>query len=121
MSYRVFAQFGRTFVGLFTGALKPKQLGGHVGIIQVIHYGWSVGVQEALYWLGLISLNLGVLNLLPLPVLDGGHICFSLYEVITKKHVNHKVVERIIIPFFILIVIFFIYMMYSDISRLFGK
>ena len=121
MTYRVFEQIGRTFVGLFTGALKPKQLSGPVGIIQVIHYGWSVGVQEALYWLGLISLNLGVLNLLPLPVLDGGHICFSLYEVITKKHVNHKVVERIIIPFFILIVIFFIYMMYSDISRLFGK
>ena len=121
MTHRVFEQIGRTFVGLFTGALKPKQLSGPVGIIQVIHYGWTVGVKEALYWLGLISLNLGVLNLLPLPVLDGGHICFSLYEVFTKKHVNHKVVERIIIPFFILIVVFFIYMMYSDISRLFGK
>ena len=92
---------------------------GPVGIIQVIHYGWTVGVKEALYWLGLISLNLGVLNLLPLPVLDGGHICFSLYEIFTKKRVNHKIVERIIIPFFILIVVFFIYMMYSDLSKLF--
>lgn len=121
MTHRVFEQIGRTFIGLFTGALKPKQLSGPVGIIQVIHYGWTVGVKEALFWLGLISLNLGVLNLLPLPVLDGGHICFSLYEVITKKHVNHKVVERIIIPFFILIVIFFIYMMYTDLSRLFSR
>ncbi len=118
MSYRVFEQMGRTLIGLFSGSLSPKQLSGPVGIIQVIHYGWTVGFKEALYWLGLISLNLGVLNLLPLPVLDGGHICFSLYEVITKKKVNHKVVEKIIIPFFILIVIFFIYMMYSDISRL---
>ncbi len=116
---RVFDQMGRTLLGLFSGALSPRELSGPVGIIQVIHYGWSVGFKEALYWLGLISLNLGVLNLLPLPVLDGGHICFSLYEVITKRRVNHKVVERIIIPFFILIVLFFVYMMYSDLSRLF--
>ncbi|OGN63833.1 MAG: hypothetical protein A3E26_01050 [Chlamydiae bacterium RIFCSPHIGHO2_12_FULL_49_32] len=119
MTYQVFAQVGRTLVGLFTGALHPKHLAGPVGIVQAIHYGWSVGIQEALYWLGLISLNLGLLNFLPLPVLDGGHICFSLYEIITKKRVDPKIIEKIIIPFFILIVLFFIYMVYSDLSKLF--
>ena len=47
---------------------------GPVGIVQVMQHSWSIGFKEAIFWLGMISLNLGVLNLLPIPVLDGGHI-----------------------------------------------
>lgn len=120
LSYQVFTEIGRTLYGLVSGAIKPKRLAGPVGIVQIIHHGWTVGVKEALYWLGLISLNLGILNLLPLPVLDGGHICFSLYEVVTKRKVNHKVVERIIIPFVILLFGLFLYLVYNDLSRIFS-
>jgi regulator of sigma E protease len=118
MTYQVFGEISRTLYGLVSGSIQAKRLAGPVGIIQIIHYGWTMGLKDALYWLGLISLNLGILNLLPLPVLDGGHICFSLYEIITKKRVNHKVVESIIIPFVILLFGLFIYLIYNDLSRL---
>ncbi len=120
-----FTQFGnvcdeirKTFGALFTGYLSPKWLAGPVGIVQVMQKNWSEGFKEALFWMGVISLNLGLLNLLPVPVLDGGHICFSLWEAITKKPIPSKVMERMIIPFVVLLVIFFIYVTYHDIMRL---
>jgi len=108
----------QTLYALLTGYLSPKVLSGPVGMIQVIHYGWSVGVKEALFWLGMISLNLGLLNLLPIPILDGGHICFSIWEMITKKPLKAKTMERMIIPFYILFIMLFVYLTYNDIARI---
>jgi regulator of sigma E protease len=81
--------------------------------------GLGIGFKEALYWMGLISLNLGIINLLPIPVLDGGHICFSLWEVITRKRIPAKALEKIVFPFVILMIAFFIYVTFQDIIRLF--
>ena len=108
----------RTFGGLFTGKLNPKWLSGPVGITHVIHQSLQIGLSEALYWLGVISLSLGIFNLLPLPVLDGGHIVFALYEWITKKRVSRKVMERMILPFVILLIAFAIFVTFNDVSRL---
>lgn len=108
----------RTLFALFTGYLSPKNLSGPVGMVQVIHYGWSLGVKEALFWLGMISLNLGILNLLPIPILDGGHICFAILESFTKKPLKSKTMERLILPFVILFIILFIYLTYHDIARI---
>jgi regulator of sigma E protease len=116
----VFDQTWRTLAGLFTGYLNPKWMSGPVGIVQVIHHGWMVGVKEALFWMAVISLNLGILNLLPIPILDGGHICFSVVESITKKPIKAKTMERLIIPFVVILVGFFIYLTYNDIVRLIG-
>ena len=117
----VFQETGRTLISLFSGTLSPKWMSGPVGIVEVIRRGWLDGVQEALFWLGLISLNLGILNLLPIPVLDGGHVCFSLVEMVTKKPIKAKTMERLIIPFIVLLIIFFVYITYNDLIRLFGK
>ena len=108
-----------TFSSLLTGNLNPKWLSGPVGIIQVVHYSWSVGVKEAMFWLAFISLNLGIVNLLPIPVLDGGHICFSVFEMITRKPLKAKTMERLIIPFVVLLIGAFIFITYHDLSRLF--
>ncbi|HSW87296.1 MAG TPA: site-2 protease family protein [Rhabdochlamydiaceae bacterium] len=116
----VFNQTWRTISNLFTGHLNPKWMSGPVGIVQVIHYGWMTGAKEALFWMAVISLNLGILNLFPIPVLDGGHICFSLFESITKKRLKAKTMERMIIPFVVIMVGFFIYLTYNDIVRLLG-
>jgi len=59
------------------------------------------------------------LNLLPLPVLDGGTICFSLYELITGKKIKAKTMEKLIIPFALLLIGFFIFLTYHDVARLF--
>lgn len=110
-----------TLKSLFSGAANPKYVAGPVGIVQIVHHSWMLGVKEALFWMALISLNLGVINLLPLPVLDGGHILFSIIEAITKRPLRSRTMERLIIPFVILIIGFFIFVTYHDITRLFSK
>lgn len=115
----VFKETWATLKALISGHLSPKWLSGPVGIVQVIHHGWAIGVTEALFWIGAISLNLGFLNLLPIPVLDGGYIVLSLWEMITKRKVKAKTIERLIIPFVILLVGLLIFLTFQDITRLF--
>jgi regulator of sigma E protease len=111
----------RTLAGLFSGTLNPKYMSGPVGIVHVVHQSWMVGVKEALFWMAIISLNLGIVNLLPIPVLDGGHIMFSLLEAVTKRRLRSKTMERLIIPFVGLLIAFFFYVTYQDIARLLSK
>jgi len=115
----VFVDTWRTMTSLFSGHLNPKWLSGPVGIVQVMQKSWSVGVKEALFWLAAISINLAMLNLLPIPVLDGGHIIFSLFELISRKRLNPKILERLILPFAVLLIGFIIFVTYYDITRLF--
>lgn len=117
----VVSEIGRTLSALLTGTLNPKWMSGPVGIIQMVHDNSMLGFKEGLYWLGLISLNLGILNLLPIPVLDGGTIVFSLYEMITRRRISPKVMEKLVIPFALLLVAFFIFLTYNDLMRLFSR
>lgn len=110
-----------TLSNLFTGGLNPKYLSGPVGIVHVVHQSWHLGIKEALFWMAAVSLNLGIVNLLPIPVLDGGHIMFSLYEAITKKRLSSKAMERMIFPFIVCLIGLFIYITFQDITRLFSK
>ncbi len=110
----------RTLSSLFTGSLSPKWLSGPVGMFKIMHDGWSVGPKEVLFWMGLISLNLGIFNLLPLPILDGGRICLSIWEWVTKKRISEKTMEFILLPFFVLLIAVFLYTTYHDIVRLVG-
>ena len=113
-----FQEMSKTIVALITGILTPKALAGPVGIVEMMHTSWAEGSKEALFWLGMISLNLGVLNLLPIPVLDGGHICFSVWEWVTKKPIKAKTMQRLVIPFVLFLVTLFIYLTYQDLSRI---
>ncbi|WP_042280850.1 site-2 protease family protein [Candidatus Protochlamydia sp. R18] len=115
---KVFEEIWHTLKALFTGSLNPKWMSGPIGIVQVVHDHSMVSWKEAVFWLGAISLNLGFLNLLPLPVLDGGTICFALYELITGRRLKSKTIEKLIIPFAILLIGFFIFLTYHDLSRL---
>ena len=115
----VFDEIHRTITALISGYLSPKYMLGPVGIVGAMQQGWGFGVKEALFLIGMISMNLGFVNLLPIPVLDGGHICFALYEAITKKRIKAKTMEKLIIPFIVLIIFFFLYVTYNDVSRIF--
>lgn len=108
-----------TLAALVSGTFNPKWMSGPVGIVQMVHDTSMSSLREALYWLGVISLNLGVLNLLPIPVLDGGTILMSLFEIITRKKVNPKTMEKVILPFAVLLIGFFIFLTYNDLMRLF--
>ncbi len=111
---------GRTLSGLVSGSFSPKYMSGPVGIVRVMELSWQEGFEDALYWMALISLNLGLFNLLPIPVLDGGHILFSLWEMAVKKPIQPKTMERLIFPFIGLLIAFFLFVTFHDISRLFG-
>ncbi|MDF2549654.1 MAG: hypothetical protein K0S07_721 [Chlamydiales bacterium] len=106
---------------LFSGALSPKWLAGPVGIVQTIQNRWEVSWLEGLFWLGNISLNLGVLNLLPLPVLDGGKILIFAFEWVTGRPIKPKTLERLLLPCAVLLVGFFVFITYHDLLRLFNR
>ncbi len=109
-----------TLQALLSGSLSPKYITGPVGIVHVVHSQSMVSFKEALFWIGAISLNLGILNLLPIPILDGGTILLSFFEMVTKKRVKPKTLEKVVVFFAILLVTFFVFLTYNDIIRVFG-
>ncbi len=80
-----------TLRSLCTGRLSIKELHGPLGIASAAFYVASEGIVPLLLFLGFLSVNLAVLNFLPIPVLDGGHMVFLLWESITRKKPNEKV------------------------------
>ena len=114
----VVEQTWKTLSSLLTGFISPKALSGPIGMVQALQSSWSHGIKDAVFWLGFISLNLAFLNLLPIPVLDGGHIVFATIEQIRKKPLKSNTMEKLILPFVILLVILFVYLTYHDIVNL---
>lgn len=116
----IFSELWQTLLALFSGALSIKWLSGPVGIVNVVQSSWAIGIQEVLYWLGVISLNLGFLNLLPIPILDGGTIVLSFFEMVSGRRLHPKTLEKLIIPFALLLIGFFVFLTFYDVIRLFG-
>jgi regulator of sigma E protease len=114
----IVSEIKRTLYSLVTGTLNPKWMSGPIGVIQVVQKGATAGLNESLYWMGFISLNLGIINLLPIPVLDGGMILLSLFELLSGKKIKPKTLELLIIPFAILLLFFFIFLTYNDLTRI---
>jgi regulator of sigma E protease len=118
LSLNIVKETFRTLSSLFVGDLSPKWLSGPVGIVQVMHHSWSLGILEGIFWLGTISLSLGILNLFPIPVLDGGYIILAIIEMITKRPLKARTLERLIFPFIVFVILIFIFLTYHDLSRL---
>lgn len=118
--FSVSADIWRTLKSLVGGSLNPKWMSGPVGIVNMFQEQTRTSLMDGLYLLGVISLNLGILNLLPIPMLDGGTILFSFFEMVTKKRIKPQTMEKLILPFAILLIIFFIFLTYNDIVRVFG-
>lgn len=78
---------------LFTGDVSVKSLSGPVSIAQGAGASASYGLVYFLSFLALISVNLGIINLFPLPMLDGGHLMYYLVEMVTGKPVSEEVQE----------------------------
>lgn len=120
MFKNVFQELSRVFYAIFERPASRDWLSGPVGIIRTVHDSWMLGYKEAIFWLGVISLNLGVLNLLPIPVLDGGIIALSFFELVTGRKLKPKTLERLIMPFALLLIGFFIFVTYNDVLRILG-
>ncbi|MCA9081811.1 MAG: site-2 protease family protein, partial [Planctomycetaceae bacterium] len=81
-----------TLRGLVTGDISYKLVSGPIGIAKTAYRTADMGLPQFVLFLGLISVNLAVVNFLPIPVLDGGHMVFLLWEGITGRRPNEKVV-----------------------------
>lgn len=106
------------FISLIKGIFSLNQLGGPVAIYEMSSEVAKNGLESTLRWIGILSVNLGLMNLIPIPVLDGGRIVFVLYEAIFKKPINKKAQYYITIVFALLLLILTIAVTWNDISRL---
>ena len=104
---------------LFTGNIGVKDLTGPIGISGLIYQ--TTGKIEYVYLLSLISVSLGITNLLPIPALDGGKIILLLIEAIRKKPLNENLEIRIQLLGFSLLIILSIFVTYNDIIRIIGE
>ncbi len=102
---------------LFTGGVSVDQMMGPVGISQVV--AKTNGLREFIYMLALISLSLGVTNLLPIPALDGGKILILIVEAIRRKPLNEKTEINIQLIGFSILIALSLYITYNDVLRIF--
>jgi regulator of sigma E protease len=104
--------------GMIIGTISPENLGGPVTIARVAYRVAGMDFWEFVFFLGLISVNLAVINFLPIPVLDGGHMVFLLYEKVRGKPASEGVRIGATYAGLALILCLMVFVLYLDISRL---
>ena len=105
---------------LIQGIVPSSEVGGVIAIGTVISDASQSSFVALLTIMALISVNLGVINLLPIPALDGGHIMFNIYEMITRKKPHEKVLVNLTILGWVILLGLMGLGLYNDITRLIG-
>ena len=104
-----------TIVGLITGKISVNSLSGPVGIYSVVGQSISTGIANVIFLIGYLSINVGVINILPFPAFDGGRIFFLIVEKIKGSPVNQKFENWCHTIGFILLMLLIIYVTIHDI------
>lgn len=97
--------------------VKASDLSGPVGIFGILAVEWNTDYRLALKFLVMLNINLAILNMLPVPVLDGGHIMMSIFERVRRRPLSVRFVEYTTTVFAILLISFFVYITFFDIKR----
>ena len=113
-------QIVRTVRGLFSGRISRREVGGPILIGQLAGESARMGLDPFLGFMALISINLAVLNLLPVPVLDGGQFLFLLAEAVIRRPLPVKLRERLTAVGLLLIVLLMGLAFSNDLRRVFG-
>lgn len=120
MTWRISTEMLSFVQKLFTGRTATDDLSGPVGIIQVVSASAERGVIDVLFIAGVISLNLAILNLLPIPALDGSRILFSIVELLRRgKKIPQEWENRINFAGFALLMGLMLLLTYKDVLRIF--
>ncbi len=109
-----------TIAQLFTGSVGVDNLSGPVGMVQMVNETTSYGLWYYGFLTAMICLNLAIINMLPLPALDGGRIIFVLIAMITGKEVSPKIEGAIHFVGIMLLLFLMIYVSVNDVTRIFG-
>ena len=116
--YNALGKIVKTLLGLVTGGLSARDLGGPVMIYQVTTQAARLGYSWLLEMTAFISINLCVFNLLPLPVLDGGHLMLLGIEAVRRKPNNVWVTEKVQQLGLVFIVALFLFITFNDLRRI---
>ncbi len=108
----------QTLGGLFTRTTSMKQLMGPVAIADLSGTAASQGWVALFSLMAMISLNLGLLNLMPIPVLDGGHIAILAIEGVSRRDFSMKVKEKMLLAGFVLLLMLMVTVIYNDLTRI---
>ena len=108
----------RTLGGLFTRDTPVKQLMGPVAIAGLSGEAAQAGWIQLFSLMAMISLNLGLLNLMPIPVLDGGHITILALEGLSRRDFSMKVKEKMLLGGFVLLLMLMVTVIYNDLARI---
>ena len=108
----------QTVWGLITRETSPKQLMGPVAIAQLSGESAQLGLIPLLSLMALISLNLGLLNLLPIPILDGGHIFIMALEGVARRDFSTRVKEKMLLAGFVVLMMLMVTVIYNDLARI---
>ncbi len=103
---------------LFTGKLGINDLSGPVGVYEIVDQESHSGVSNLLYLLAYLSVNVGVINLIPFPAFDGGHILFLIVEKIRRKPVDANIEATITAIGFVCLMAMMVYITFHDVLRL---
>lgn len=105
---------------LFSGSVSAKNIGGPITVVQVAGQAAQTNLSAILSVLAFISIQLGILNLLPIPILDGGHILFNLLELIMRRPVSIRAREMAQQVGIAMLLLLMVLAFYNDIVRLWG-
>ncbi len=108
----------QTVWGLLTRETSPKQLMGPVAIAQLSGESAQLGWIAVLSLMAQISLNLGLLNLLPIPVLDGGHIFIMAMEGVARRDFSVRMKEKMLLAGFVVLMTLMVTVIYNDLTRI---
>jgi regulator of sigma E protease len=107
----------RMMAGLFTGNTSLKQLGGPLSIADMAGKSAQVGWQPFLAFLALMSISIGLLNLLPFPMLDGGQLLYDAWELVAGKRISTSMQEQLQKVGFILLISMTLLALFNDLQR----
>lgn len=129
--YRLFAAVHQSFIqswdltflvvnfikNLITGKASVRQLGGPIEIANISYVAFRMGLLAMISWMAFISLQLGILNLVPIPVLDGGHLLVLLLEGLFRKDFSLKVKQIVMQIGFVMFILLIVFAILNDIAR----
>jgi regulator of sigma E protease len=108
----------QTIKGLVSGEASPRQLVGPVGIAQLSGGYAQLGWLALFTFMAMISLNLGIVNLLPIPVLDGGHIFILALEGLARRDFSMRLKEQMLMAGFMVLMVLMVTVIYNDLTRI---